>query len=153
MNVLRSRSLRLCIQSKYNASSIGRIEQQLKIINLRKQAKKLVSSSAGNARRMQLFEAGKHKSMRASAEDACEFLGALGQETRLVIVCILAEGEKSVLELQAILRLRQPTISQHLAMLRKHQLVTAKREGRSVRYALDSHKARMLIHVLYDVYS
>ncbi len=102
---------------------------------------------------MQLFEAGKHKSMRASAEDACELLGALGQETRLVIVCILAEGEKSVLELQAILGLRQPTISQHLAMLRKHQLVTARREGRSVRYALDSHKARMLIHVLYDVYS
>ncbi len=65
---------------------------------------------------------------------ASDFLKALAHESRLMILCILAEGEKSVSELEDILNLRQPTVSQQLARLRADGLVSTRRDGKAVYY-------------------
>ena len=68
--------------------------------------------------------------MAADAERACDFLKALTNPSRLMILCQLAEGEKSVGQLEELLRLRQPTLSQQLARLREDRLVEARRDGK-----------------------
>lgn len=69
--------------------------------------------------------------MVGNAKRASDFLKALAHESRLVILCILAEGEKSVSELEDILKLRQPTVSQQLARLRADRLVATRRNGKA----------------------
>ena len=64
-----------------------------------------------------------------NAKRASEFLKALAHESRLIILCILAQGEKSVSELEQELKLRQPTVSQQLARLRADGLVSTRRDG------------------------
>ena len=68
--------------------------------------------------------------MVGKARKASEFLKALAQESRLLILCALAGGEKSVGELEAFLSQRQSTVSQQLARLRLENLVAARRDGR-----------------------
>jgi DNA-binding transcriptional ArsR family regulator len=75
-------------------------------------------------------------SLLKSAREASEFLKALSHEGRLVVLCTLFEGEKSVTELERILKLRQPTISQHLARLREDNLVEARRDGKNIYYSI-----------------
>lgn len=87
-----------------------------------------------------------------SAKRATDFLKALSHESRLMILCILAEGEKSVGELERLLALRQPTVSQQLARLRADGLVSTRREGKVVYYALASEDARTIIAAVYDVF-
>ncbi len=77
---------------------------------------------------------------------------ALSHESRLVLLCILAEGEKSVGELEAFFKVRQSTISQRLARLRLDRLVTTRRDGNTVYYALASPAVRIVLTALYDVY-
>ena len=72
----------------------------------------------------------------ANARDASEFLKALSHEARLVILCLLAEGEKSVSELEEVLSLRQPAVSQQLARLRSDNLVDTRRDGKNIYYSL-----------------
>jgi DNA-binding transcriptional ArsR family regulator len=72
----------------------------------------------------------------ANAREASEFLKALSHEARLVILCLLVDGEKSVSELEKTLSLRQPAISQQLARLRADDLVETRREGKSIYYSL-----------------
>jgi DNA-binding transcriptional ArsR family regulator len=74
--------------------------------------------------------------MMANARQASEFLKALSHEARLVILCLLVEGEKSVGEIEATLRLRQPAVSQQLARLREEGLVDTRRDGKNVYYSL-----------------
>ena len=83
---------------------------------------------------------------------ASDFLKALAHETRLIILCILAEEEKSVGELEQMLSLRQPTVSQQLARLRADGLVSTRREGKIIYYSLASDEARVVIGVIYDVF-
>jgi ArsR family transcriptional regulator, virulence genes transcriptional regulator len=87
-----------------------------------------------------------------NAKRASNFLKALAHESRLMILCILAEGEKSVSELEQQLSLRQPTVSQQLARLRADGLVATRREGKVVYYNLASDEARVVIGAIYDVF-
>lgn len=90
--------------------------------------------------------------MVANAVRAADFLKALAHESRLMILCILAEGEQSVGSLERILDLRQPTVSQQLARLRAEGLVSARRHGKTVYYSLASEEARVVIGAIYDVF-
>lgn len=90
--------------------------------------------------------------MIGKAREASDFLKALSHESRLLILCILAEGEKSVTDLEAILALRQPTVSQQLARLRMDGLVTTRRDGKAIYYSLASDEARAVIGAIYDVF-
>ena len=90
--------------------------------------------------------------MAGNAKRAAEFLKALAHESRLMILCILAEGEKSVSELEEILALRQPTVSQQLARLRGDGLVATRRDGKTIYYSLASEEARVVIGAVYDVF-
>jgi DNA-binding transcriptional ArsR family regulator len=87
-----------------------------------------------------------------NAKRASDFLKALSHESRLMILCILAEGEKSVSELEDILSLRQPTVSQQLARLRADGLVSTRRDGKAIYYKLASEEARVVIGAIYDVF-
>jgi DNA-binding transcriptional ArsR family regulator len=90
--------------------------------------------------------------MVGNAARASDFLKALAHESRLMILCILAEGEKSVSELEELLRLRQPTVSQQLARLRADGLVSTRRDGKAIYYKLASEDARIVIGAIYDVF-
>ncbi|MDI1346553.1 MAG: metalloregulator ArsR/SmtB family transcription factor [Pseudolabrys sp.] len=90
--------------------------------------------------------------MVGNAKRASEFLKALAHENRLMILCILAEGEKSVSELEEFLALRQPTVSQQLARLRADGLVSTRRDGKTIYYNLASEEARTVIGAIYDVF-
>jgi DNA-binding transcriptional ArsR family regulator len=90
--------------------------------------------------------------MVENATRAANFLKALAHESRLMILCILAEGEKSVSELEDLLRLRQPTVSQQLARLRADGLVSTRRDGKAIYYKLASEDARIIIGAIYDVF-
>jgi DNA-binding transcriptional ArsR family regulator len=87
-----------------------------------------------------------------NAKRASNFLKALAHESRLIILCILAEGEKSVSELEHELDLRQPTVSQQLARLRADGLVSTRRDGKIIYYSLASDEARTIIGAIYDVF-
>jgi len=86
------------------------------------------------------------------ARRAADFLKALAHETRLMILCILSQGEKSVSELEEMLSLRQPTVSQQLARLRADGLVTTRRDGKAIHYRLASEEARVVIGAVYDMF-
>jgi DNA-binding transcriptional ArsR family regulator len=87
-----------------------------------------------------------------NAKRASDFLKALAHESRLIILCILADGEKSVGELERELSLRQPTVSQQLARLRADGLVSTRRDGKIIYYSLASDEARTVIGAIYDVF-
>ena len=90
--------------------------------------------------------------MSDNAKRASEFLKALAHESRLMILCILTEGEKSVSELEDHLGLRQPTVSQQLARLRADGLVATRRDGKTIYYSVASDEARTVIGAIYDVF-
>jgi DNA-binding transcriptional ArsR family regulator len=86
------------------------------------------------------------------ARKASDFLKALSHENRLLLLCLLAERERSVSELEQILSLRQPTVSQQLARLRLDGLVSTRREGKSILYSLANEDVRRVITVLYSIF-
>ena len=88
--------------------------------------------------------------LHSRASRACVVLKALANEVRLMLVCHLAEGEKSVGQLQAHVGLSQSAVSQHLALLREHKLVSTRRRGQSVHYALTSGETAAIIKTLHD---
>ena len=88
--------------------------------------------------------------MALRAHEASEFLKALAHESRLMILCDLLRGEKSVGELEALLTRRQSAVSQQLARLRLEGLVSARRDGKTIYYSIASDKARSIIGALYD---
>jgi DNA-binding transcriptional ArsR family regulator len=90
--------------------------------------------------------------MLVAADEASELLKALANRHRLVIICQLIEKERSVGELAALLNIRDSTVSQHLALLRRDGLVTARRDGQTIWYAIGSAPARELVRTLYRVY-
>jgi len=90
--------------------------------------------------------------MLAAADEASGLLKALANRHRLIIVCQLIEQERSVGELATLLKIRDSTVSQHLALLRKDGLVTARRDGQTIWYSIGSPQARELVRTLYRVY-
>lgn len=83
---------------------------------------------------------------------ATELLKVLANESRLLIVCQLVDGEKSVNELEALVGLRQSALSQHLAILRRERIVKTRRESKFVYYALHSDEAKQILTALYCIY-
>ena len=79
-------------------------------------------------------------------------LKALANRHRLIIICQLIEKERSVGELAAALNIRDSTVSQHLALLRRDGLVTPRRDGQTIWYSISSGPARELVETLYRVY-
>jgi ArsR family transcriptional regulator, virulence genes transcriptional regulator len=90
--------------------------------------------------------------MKASAAAATALLKALANPHRLVILCHLANGEQSVGELEALLGVRQPHLSQHLARLRRDALVRTRRNSRTIYYRLNSSAAAQVLRLLYELY-
>ena len=90
--------------------------------------------------------------MGEHARAASDLLKALAHETRLMILCLLVEGEKSVGELEQLMAMRQPSVSQQLARLRFDRLVSARRDGRTIYYSLGSEEAKKVVTLLYDLY-
>ena len=88
----------------------------------------------------------------ANARQASELLKALSHEVRLLILCFLIEGEKSVGEIEKLLDLRQPAVSQQLARLRADGLVETRRNGKSIYYSLARSEVRDVIGVLHDAF-
>jgi ArsR family transcriptional regulator, virulence genes transcriptional regulator len=93
-----------------------------------------------------------HAEMRDKAGHATILLKSMANETRLMILCQLVEGERSVSQLLETTPLGQSALSQHLAVLRRERLVTARREAQSVYYSLASHEVRAIIQTLYDLF-
>lgn len=87
-----------------------------------------------------------------NAREASDFLKALSHESRLLLLCLLAEGERSVTELETILSLRQPTVSQQLARLRFDGMVTTRRDGKVIYYSLANENVRQVISVIYGIF-
>jgi ArsR family transcriptional regulator, virulence genes transcriptional regulator len=90
--------------------------------------------------------------MVESASEASAFLKALANPKRLLILCHLGQGEMSVSDLEAALRLRQPTLSQQLARLREDDLVATRRNGKMVYYRVSSDEVRRMIELLYELF-
>jgi DNA-binding transcriptional ArsR family regulator len=88
----------------------------------------------------------------ASAHQASGFLKALAHDARLLILCLLIEGEKSVTAIEDVLSLRQPAISQQLARLRADGLVAARREGKNIFYSLARPEVQEIIGILHRTF-
>ena len=90
--------------------------------------------------------------MMDSAMTASRFLKAISHEGRLMILCYLASGEKSVTDLENLLSSRQAAVSQQLARLRLEGLVYARREGKVIFYRLADKRATRILDVVYDIF-
>jgi len=90
--------------------------------------------------------------VRASASQACAILKTLANEDRLLILCQLSQGARNVGELETLLDIRQPTLSQQLTVLREEGLVATKRHGKYVYYSLVSPEAMRIMQTLFELY-
>ena len=90
--------------------------------------------------------------MMANAQLASNFLKAISHEGRLMILCHLASGEKSVTELEELLSSRQAAVSQQLSRLRLEGLVTPRRDGKTIYYSLADDRPKQIMEVVYDLF-
>jgi DNA-binding transcriptional ArsR family regulator len=90
--------------------------------------------------------------LHKQAGRASQLLAAMSNEKRLLILCQLVEGERSVGELADSLGIRQSTISQHLALLKKDGVVESRRDAQSQFYSLAGTEARTVLQALYGLY-
>jgi len=90
--------------------------------------------------------------MAENAKNASDFLKALAHEGRLMILCYLATGEKSVKELEDLLSLRQAAVSQQLARLRMEGFIEARRDGKMIYYSVADDRVKMMVEHLYKMF-
>ncbi len=90
--------------------------------------------------------------MMRNAMRASNFLKAISHEGRLMILCHLASGDKTVTELEDLLSARQAAVSQQLSRLRLEGLVKTRREGKSVYYSLTDDRSRQIIELVYNLF-
>jgi len=90
--------------------------------------------------------------MQAQASKASALLSAMCNEKRLMLLCRLVQGERSVNELAESLNAPQSTISQHLSLLRREGLVQARRDGQTQFYSLAGDDARAILETLQSLY-
>ena len=90
------------------------------------------------------------ETMKASASRACRLMKVLSNPDRLMILCQLSLGEKRVGELEEILGIVQPTLSQQLTVLRDEELVNTHRDGKNIYYQIASPQALAVMKVLFD---
>ena len=89
--------------------------------------------------------------MESNATRASNFLKAIGHEGRMMILCHLVTGEKSVTELEDLLSARQAAVSQQLSRLRLEGLITPRREGKSIYYRLTDDRSKQIMEVVYEL--
>lgn len=92
------------------------------------------------------------QTMQKHASEAVSLLKGLANESRLMIMCVLSEGEQSVGELNRRIRLSQSALSQHLAILREQGLVQTRRESQTIYYRLADTPALSIIRQLHSIY-
>jgi len=92
------------------------------------------------------------KAMRVAADEASALLKALSNRHRLLILCQLIDGEKSVGQLAEFLGIRDSTASQHLALLRRDRVIAGRRDGQTIWYRISSKPALDIMQVLYAAY-
>lgn len=92
------------------------------------------------------------KTVEKNVESAAKILKALSNERRLLIVCVLHKGEKSVGALEEIIGLSQSALSQHLARLRRDGIVKTRRDAQTIYYSLDSEDTEQILNCLHDIY-
>lgn len=88
----------------------------------------------------------------ASATEAAKLLRALANERRLMILCQLADGERSVGELQPRVGLSQSALSQHLAVLRQEGVVATRRDGQTIWYRIEDPAALKVVATLAEIF-
>jgi DNA-binding transcriptional ArsR family regulator len=88
--------------------------------------------------------------MHRSAEQACKLMKVLSNPDRLMILCQLSKGELRVGEIEEMLGIAQPTLSQQLTVLRDEELVSTRREGKNIYYQVTSPRALAVIGTLYE---
>ena len=88
--------------------------------------------------------------LRSSAEEASRLMKVLSNPARLLLLCQLAQGEQRVGELEALVGIVQPTLSQQLGVLRDEGLVSTRRESKNIYYQIDSPQALAVMNVLYE---
>jgi len=98
------------------------------------------------------YETSPAQDMGANAANAAAFLKTLAHEGRLMILCHLESGEKSVGELETLLGIRQAAVSQMLARLRDETLVKTRRDGKTVYYSLSDPNTERMIALLHDMF-
>ena len=90
--------------------------------------------------------------MAENAQTAAHLLRAMANRHRLMLLCLLNNGERSVTQLNEVLALPQSTLSQHLSVLRKEALVTNRRDAQTIYYSLASTEVKTIIATLYQLY-
>jgi DNA-binding transcriptional ArsR family regulator len=90
--------------------------------------------------------------LQAAASQACDLLKILANQSRLLLLCQMTQGEYSVGELETITGIRQPTLSQQLTVLREERMVNVRREGKQIFYSIASKEALAVLQVLYQLY-
>ena len=90
--------------------------------------------------------------LQDSARRASTLLKAMSNEHRLMILCQLLHGEKSVGEMERLIGLSQSALSQHLARLRRDGLVQTRRQAQTIFYSLSGTEAAAVIDTLYGLY-
>jgi len=90
--------------------------------------------------------------LQSNARRASTLLKAMSNERRLLILCYLTEGEKSVGELEELVDLSQSALSQHLARLRRDKLVRTRRAAQNIYYSLNGHEAQTIMATLHELF-
>ena len=90
--------------------------------------------------------------MRGAAAEATALLFALANENRLLLLCQLRTGEKSVSELEELLDIHQPTLSQQLGVLRSEGLVNTRRDGKRIYYSVADERVLVLLGTMYELF-
>ena len=92
------------------------------------------------------------RKMARAAQRASDLMKTLGHKDRLMVLCHLTAGEKSVGELASLLEIPQSPLSQHLARMRKEALVTTRREAQTIYYSIASEEAARFVELMHDLY-
>ena len=92
------------------------------------------------------------RKMASAAQKASDLMKTLGHKDRLMVLCHLTAGEKSVGELAGLLDIPQSPLSQHLARMRKESLVTTRREARTIYYSIASGEAEQFVSLMHELY-
>ena len=90
--------------------------------------------------------------MMKNARQATNFMKALAHEGRLMTLCYLSTGEKSVTQLEELLSSRQAAVSQQLTRLRLEGLVDFRRDGKTIYYRLADDRARRMLEMVYEMF-
>lgn len=92
------------------------------------------------------------EALHTSASEACALLKILANEDRLLILCELSKGTRNVGELEELLGIHQPTLSQQLTVLREENLVATERKGKYIYYSMASLEAAKVMETLFSLY-